>query len=872
MHLAMGPNLTETLRRIATLRANFLVPRPLSHRTLAPAPTKPSTARFDHHRTARRGARAGLQRQQICAREGKPMSAADGRDTPAQAARQRAMIAEIEARLAQFGRLTAQIREGLPEHHAQDLTPIERGIGSLAQRIGALGRGNGRAGEGLALPPSRTMPPTVDDPWDPQSAEELMRVYEAVSAEAAAPRATPHPRPWPSQAAAAAAATEPPFRDKTWLEARFAEIAALIERALADANPAPALASLDRRLDQFERRLDGALGDLAPAAGRGDLKLIDAHLAEFAGQVEAVRQQLNRLDTIDAQLRELAHAIESSEQARVGQSSPNKNAVAELIDSAAERAASKLAQSLPALGEHRIDTLEALVRDHVAERRRSEEECAGLLHSIEDALVRIVDRVEAMEDKPAARADSTSRDCNGLKAEHDRLAEIYAEGARVLGQPALPPTLDAADYVAADRQQPRETSMGPAARPEADDWTTQNEMARQELRAKLKAQALAQAPAVDAATEARPPETSLGQGSFGQGSFGQGPFGQGRVRTWALAKAGSYRASLLLGVVMALLFGAGFMAVDSMLAAPPPAAAQGQESVPQPGSRAGNAKFLAGPNADNPETARLPQPAPRQPVPDAASEDATQGEPAPTLRLQRLQRGTVSLPAAATMPPPRDSAGATPAEAAGEGTDALATSVRFTLNPSPDEADGELEIAARSVEGTGLPQDPRQAFAWYERAAARGLAGAQFRLALSLERGIGVVVDRERAKVWYGRAAEQGHVRAMHNLGVLLAAGERDYAAAARWFALAAERGLVDSQFNLAVLHESGRGVTKDLKQAYIWFALAAKSGDTAAVCRLEQVAAQLQPAELAAADQTVAAWHPTGTQAASLVRTNSTR
>jgi localization factor PodJL len=146
-------------------------------------------------------------------------------------------------------------------------------------------------------------------------------------------------------------------------------------------------------------------------------------------------------------------------------------------------------------------------------------------------------------------------------------------------------------------------------------------------------------------------------------------------------------------------------------------------------------------------------------------------------------------------------------------------------------------------------------------------------LALALERGIGVVIDRERAKVWYGRAAEQGHVRAMHNLGVLLAVGERaDYAAAARWFGQAAERGLVDSQFNLAVLHESGRGVTKDLKQAYIWFALAAKSGDAAAMRRLEQIAAQLQPAELAAADQSVAAWHPAGMQAASPVATDPTR
>jgi localization factor PodJL len=802
------------------------------------------------------------------------MSAADERDTPAQAARQRGMIAEIEARLAQFGRLTAQIREGLPEHHAQDLTRIEQGIGSLAQRISALGRQSERevaGGERIALSPSPPVPPTEDEPWDPQSAEELMRVYEAVSAETAAPgpQVKVHPRPWSNQPAAAAAAPEPPLRDAAWLEARFAEIAALIERASTDADPAPALASLDRRLDQFERRLDSALGDMATGAGRGDLKLIDAHLVEFASQVEAVRQQLGRLDTIDAQLRELAHTFEGAEQARAGHSSPSEDAVAELIDSAAERAASKVAQSLPELGEHRIVALEALVRDHVAERRRSEEASAGVFHSIEDALVRIVDRVEAMEAmkaEPAACADCEARERDGLQAEHDRLAEAYAEGARVLGQPALQPTLDAADYVAADRQQQRERSIDLGGQPGVDDWATQEETERQQLRvsalrAKLKAQALAQASGAEsAASEEGPPA----------------PLGQGRVRTWALTKARSYRASLLLGGVLALLFGAGFMAVDSMLAALPPAAVQGQDSVPQPGSRAGNAKFAPGPNDGQGDAAPLPQPAPRQPLPDAASDDQGQGESAPTPRLQRLQRATAALPASGATPfmvSPRDSAGASPT-VAGEGADALATTARFTQTSTPGEADGEFEIATGFAEGRGVPQDPRQAFVWYEQAAARGLPAAQFRLAVSFERGIGVAIDRERAKVWYGRAAEQGHVRAMHNLGVLLAAGERqaDYATAARWFAQAAERGLVDSQFNLAVLHESGRGVTKDLSQAYIWFALAAKSGDAAAARRLEQVAAQLQPAELAAAEQGVAAWHPTGTEAARGARISTSR
>jgi localization factor PodJL len=110
----------------------------------------------------------------------------------------------------------------------------------------------------------------------------------------------------------------------------------------------------------------------------------------------------------------------------------------------------------------------------------------------------------------------------------------------------------------------------------------------------------------------------------------------------------------------------------------------------------------------------------------------------------------------------------------------------------------------------------------------------------------------------------------MHNLGVLLAAGEQpaDHASAARWFGQAAERGFVDSQFNLAVLYESGRGVQRNLQEAYLWFALAARSGDPAAARHLEQVAAQLDPLEVAAADEKLAAWRPVALKAASPART----
>ncbi len=98
----------------------------------------------------------------------------------------------------------------------------------------------------------------------------------------------------------------------------------------------------------------------------------------------------------------------------------------------------------------------------------------------------------------------------------------------------------------------------------------------------------------------------------------------------------------------------------------------------------------------------------------------------------------------------------------------------------------------------------------------------------------------------------------MHNLAVLSTNrpdGKADYAEALRWFSEAAQYNLPDSQFNLAVLHESGLGVPKDPKTAYVWFALAARNGDKEAVKRREAVKSQLTADALAAAETEVRAY-----------------
>jgi localization factor PodJL len=161
------------------------------------------------------------------------------------------------------------------------------------------------------------------------------------------------------------------------------------------------------------------------------------------------------------------------------------------------------------------------------------------------------------------------------------------------------------------------------------------------------------------------------------------------------------------------------------------------------------------------------------------------------------------------------------------------------------------EVATRLSEGRGIPADAEEAARWYERAAGKGLAQAQFRYASLLEKGTGVKKNLGHARKLYLAAASQGHAKAMHNLAVLYAEGidgKPDYGTAAQWFRKAAQHGIADSQYNLGVLCARGLGTDKNIAEAYKWFSLAAAQGDREAAKKRDDVAAHLEAPELGAA------------------------
>ena len=66
-----------------------------------------------------------------------------------------------------------------------------------------------------------------------------------------------------------------------------------------------------------------------------------------------------------------------------------------------------------------------------------------------------------------------------------------------------------------------------------------------------------------------------------------------------------------------------------------------------------------------------------------------------------------------------------------------------------------------------------------------------------------------------------------------------------KWFEKAALQGDVIAQFNLAVSYAQGKGVPQDLRQAYVWFGVAARES-RASLGASGNLSGSLDPAQLA--------------------------
>ncbi len=159
---------------------------------------------------------------------------------------------------------------------------------------------------------------------------------------------------------------------------------------------------------------------------------------------------------------------------------------------------------------------------------------------------------------------------------------------------------------------------------------------------------------------------------------------------------------------------------------------------------------------------------------------------------------------------------------------ALAVAIAFLLALPPAVAE--------------VPASYPEAMGWYERAAADGVADAQFLLGRMLETGRFRPRDAATAAGWYEKAATQGHRLAQFRLGTMYVTGfgvAADPAAAAGWYEKAAAQGMAEAQFNLGLLLLDKKARAAHIDAA-IWLSRAADAGIGRAAAMRDDVLGKL--------------------------------
>jgi localization factor PodJL len=758
--------------------------------------------------------------------------------------------------------------------------------------------------------------------WDQGAVDELARLYEAdASRDGAAPaldavsasaETVAQHSILAAQAVSGSIANE---SERAWLEQRFAEVAAKLEHSLEGLSSSGSLGVIETRFSALEQRITEVMGDAVKRTDLESLKSIETQVEDLNAQLYNVQSHFSRLDTIELELRALSERLSTdtfskaldNDKGAARDSEALAGAVANRvvqqmprIDDALQAIASQLssqkiaalvaeakgptqdpgslarlvaeyvAQSMPATGgAHsdpiaRIEELKSMLESFASERRHGDEQTSTMLDTMQQAMIRLLDRMDAIEhsqyatghaplaDDPDYGEPHRAQQGDSLHAGADQFVrEAPREMAKPYDEP-VPTSAHVANAPVRPAPQPmqpeltlrpmREMPRPQMPDPEPEPTLVQNHAAggREDF---IAAARRAARMAAEAPTQEQPALDSPIAPSASAGK-----------RKEKTGKRQISPVSMIL--IAAVLVGASFLAVKSTILAPraaAPGAAAPATAKSAPVKQAPNLE-----DADTPADGRGAQPGrPQRSSLPGQGGNGDGGFPSGLPpEVQQQVAGTLPLPAAFT----RDElpAASAPRSAAMPPVTIGPTSLRNAAAKGDPAA--EFEIGARFAEGRGVPQDLQQAVAWYQRAAAQGFAPAQYRLASMFERGLGVKADLARARVWYQRAAEGGVVKAMHNMAVLSAGRDSsltDYQSAAKWFTAAAEHGLTDSQFNLAIMLDSGLGLERDPKQAYKWFSVAARAGDDEAARRRDALRSKLSAQDVAAIESQVAVWRP---------------
>jgi TonB family protein len=142
------------------------------------------------------------------------------------------------------------------------------------------------------------------------------------------------------------------------------------------------------------------------------------------------------------------------------------------------------------------------------------------------------------------------------------------------------------------------------------------------------------------------------------------------------------------------------------------------------------------------------------------------------------------------------------------------------------------------LNGTGRPRNDEKAFDCYHRSAERNFVQAQYALGLMYANGRGVARNPAEGFRWLLKAAESKYSPAQCAVGMAYAAGEyvpKDLATAVSWYRKSAKQKFARAQYLFAICLNTGAGAPMDRKEAAKQLEFAARQNLVAAQVLLGQ-------------------------------------
>ena len=721
-------------------------------------------------------------------------------------------------------------------------------------------------------------PPTsVPDPWDRDSAEALTGLYESGQTGYATNNFLPQ-SPAMGMMATDASHAAISGADHGWLESRFSEISRRIEESLRDLNPDQNFFALGQRVDQLEQHFSTLFEGVATRGDVEGVRLIEAHVSELAEHLENAHTQLQRLDVIEQHLAGIAGQLDDVHRAALAASDSidgEMAAPAATIDfdmvarTAAEAAAQQFSKIQPRDGVG-VETAEigSMLRTFIAESRQGEENTTALLDTLQQAMIRLLDRVDAMElsalqsaqAQAQIHAQAFAQAPTNLRAapvdfvhEHQRIA---GETNSSLRETHFEPTaaLDAAVAAVATSKSAPAPAIGnadilqglnalntsaeqPAQRsPEKIRQDFIAEARRAKMRLADEANAAAVAPAVRASGPATA-ESMKAAPTPMRGAAKAALAGSGKMQTSVSStpriKVLALSAMLALGGLW-LAKESGIFSSASLMATSGESV-EGSDVAKSADTTANPADAASGtlvPSTAEPNGLRSNDPKPAddnaQPQGDAGElkmPEGTRGE----IMTDDIVVGSATVPmhgvAVDAVEPmtPEGLARARRQQAMANVSGKLGEAAQRNIGTSPTPA--ALDLGA--VAGTE-PTPQGQNLAPVTRSAM----------------GQSSALDLPPASVGplsLRLAAANGDPSAEFEVGARLAEGkgtEQTFKDAAKWYQRSASKGFAQAQYRIGTLYERGLGLKTDVERAKEWYILAADQGNVKAMHNLAVLSA----------------------------------